>query len=152
MISQNIVMTRIRKSEYSFNIIDSCLDTLFEKHGGNISVKIDKPVTPGSNEQNKLMHALMTEFFLTGMHSSPAKSIDEFKLWLKCQIGVCYDYEYQGKMVRVPKSWSLYSKIERMKFIDNLISMVIQSGAVAEDEKIQEILNGLDKGKCIIDQ
>jgi len=133
--------------------IDGCIflhmtDPEFEKMcdrwGGKVNVKISKPSEVGSENQNRLMHGLMTAFFLTGMHSSPAKSIEEFKLWLKCQIGVCYDYEYCGKPCRVPASWSVYDKTQRMQFIDSLISMVLQSGAAAEDEKIQEILNGME--------
>ena len=148
MFSQNVVLASTDTPDKFYIVVnDQELTTLNNKYKGMVSVKISKPVEKGTEEQNRLMHGLMAAFFLTGMHSSPAKSIDEFKLWLKFQIGVCYDYEYQGKPCRVPKSWSLYNKTERMQFIDAVISLVIQSGAPTESEKITKILNGLEKNK-----
>ena len=144
MFDQNLQLMKFSKGYILQIPSDSEIDKLDYKYKSMVNVKISRPTNPGTELQNRLMHGLMTAFFLTGMHSSPAKSIDEFKLWLKFTIGVCHDYEYQGKPCRVPQSWSLYSKDERRQFIDALISMVIQSGAATESEKVQEILKGLE--------
>jgi hypothetical protein len=120
------------------------LDFLFNKFGGVVNAKISRPVSPGTEEQNRAMHALMAAYFITGLHSSPAKNIAEFKLYLKYQYGPCFDFTYNGTQVSVPKSWAKYSKKERRDFIDALISEVTQSGAAVESEKIQEILMGME--------
>jgi hypothetical protein len=146
MISKNVdVITEdVLHHVYTIRITDPELTKLSYRFNGKVHVKIGRPEEQKSEKQNRAAHALMTEFFLTGLHSSPAKNPEEFKLWLKFQIGVCYDYEYEGRPCRVPKSWANYTKRESREFIDALISMVHQSGAYTESERIREIIAGME--------
>ena len=150
MIDRNF---KLDKREYtgkcSLFICETELSDMYAKWGGEVHVRITKPEDGGTEQQNRAMHALMTEFFLTGLHSAPetVKDPDQFKLWLKFQIGVCYEWEHDGRPCLVPKSWAKYTKRERREFIDALISMVNQSGAFAESEKIRTIIEGMQEQK-----
>lgn len=144
MINQNVPLTPIDRvaNRYTITLADPELTKLAYKYG-SVNVKISRPEEPGTQQQNKAMHALMTAFFFTGMHSSSAKDPEEFKAWLKFTIGVCHDYEFNGERCKVAKSWAQYSKHERKQFIDALLSMVHQSGAYSEDERCREIIDGM---------
>jgi hypothetical protein len=145
MINQNIkIEAMTSKGPYMFACNDPELSALLKKYDDEVYMQISKPMSPGSEAQNRAAHALMAGYFATGLHSSPAKNIAEFKLYCKLQWGPTFYWEYQGQACRVPKSWASYSKQERQYFIDCLLADIHQSGAAAESEKIQEILKGLD--------
>ena len=146
MINQNGRLTSvdILAHRFSIEISDPELSKLNYKYGGVVNVKISKPVSPGSEEQNRAAHSLMGALFDTGMHSSPALTPGEFKLWCKIQFGPCMDWQYEGHPVKVPKSWADYAKQERAEFITRLLDYIDRIGAMA-DRKIQEILAGMDE-------
>lgn len=133
---------------YVLIVTDAELDAMAKKHNGMVGLQIGKPAESKTIKQNNLLHSLIDAWFFTGMHSAPesVKSPAAFKLWLKIQIGVCYECEYNGEMVRVPKSVADYTKDELRCFIDKIISWILQSGA-GEDQEIQKILQGLEDNK-----
>lgn len=125
----------------------------------------------GTNEQNRAFHALLTEFFVSGLHSYNAKSFDEFKNFIKRDFGAGFEsyvcvvdeggeiswcevkeksaipantaVDKDGKkMIKGKlKSWADYTKKERTETIDNLISAMIQAGC--NSRKFEEILSSL---------
>lgn len=148
MFNRNVTML---KSVFGYVIrveereADNELDDLFEKHGGLVNVKITKPSSPGTEEQNRAAHALLTAFYISGYASIPENcTLAEFKIRKKLEFGPVYEFEHKGQMVQVPKSWSEYSKQERCDFIDGLIAEITQSGALAASPKLQEILAGME--------
>jgi hypothetical protein len=147
MFSQNSTMIKT-EAGYRINLSKSAeLDRLYEKYGQTVLVKITAPATPGTEQQNRAAHALLTEYYRTGMHSAPdGTTLAEFKTQMKCQYGPVSTVEYKGSVYMVPKSWSEYSKAERMIFLDGLISEIHQSGANV-DPRIQEILAGMEEIK-----
>jgi hypothetical protein len=144
MINLNVpVITEdIRLHQYLIRIVDPEMTKLCFKTGNLVNIKISKPETPGTDRQNKAAHALLTAYYITGLHSMPEGTPEDFKNYMKCQYGVKYEVEIKGQKYTVLKSWADYSREERMTFIDGLISEIHQSGAYAESEKIREIING----------
>jgi hypothetical protein len=130
----------------------------------------------GTEAQNKAFHALVAEYFVSGLCSYPAKSADELKKYIKKTYGAGFDYyiaavqcktypnagavrqvKYKTKeealknatwfgreqaVFGVLKSWGKYTKAERMKTMDGLISEMLQAGA--NSKKFEEILKGLE--------
>lgn len=108
--------------------------------GNNCSVQIDKPVIPGTDRQRKFVHALIGEFYYTGMHSMPEffrSDPDGFKVYLK-------ELFAKSRDKRTPSSFSKYNKYVRMDFISFIISYIHQSGAYNESKKLQDIIQGAE--------
>jgi hypothetical protein len=146
MINRNLTL---HKNESGYWLRMSRLDEyelakLVRKHDGLVNVKISRPVSPGTDEQNRAAHALMQEYFLTGMFSYPAKSLAELKIYLKIAYGSVYDMIYKGEEIKVPKSWRDFSKQERHNFINGLLAEIHASGAYAESEEIRNIIAGME--------
>jgi hypothetical protein len=143
MIQQNATLNKEGRS-YFIKLSSPELEELYLKFQGLVSVKIGKPDKPGTNEQNRAMHSLLSAYYTTGMHSAPeGYTLSQFKVFMKLQYGPVYEMEHKGQLIKIPKSWSDYSKQERVEFIDGLISEINQSGAYAESEKIREIIEGM---------
>lgn len=116
-----------------------------EKYGCMLMLKVDKPVSPGTEAQNKAMHKLLTEYYKTGMHSAPkGTTLAMFKIIMKAFYGPDPVIEIGLKSIKPLKSWSDYTKHERMEFIDGLISEIKQSGAYDESIEIQKVIDGMD--------
>jgi hypothetical protein len=118
------------------------LDELFKKHAGKVCVKVCKPDSKGTEQQNRAMHALLTAYYKSGFHSAPPEfsvSLEFFKIWVKAQYGPYW--EINGKCIL--KSWADYTKQERMALIDGLISEIEQAGAYAGDWNVKEIIDGM---------
>ncbi|MCP4988382.1 MAG: hypothetical protein GY928_20720 [Colwellia sp.] len=145
MIECNVEIKQINLNVFDIRIISSELQELFKKHNGIVHIKISKPMSKGTNKQNKTMHLLLREYYETGMHSAPeGYTLSDFKLFMKLEYGpVSYIY-HKGKTVEVLKSWSDYNKQERSDFISGLLSEIHQSGAYNESEKIREIIDGME--------
>lgn len=150
MINRNLAL---RKSDTGYWVQMSRLDNfeldeLWRKHEGMVNVKIGRPVSPGTDEQNRAMHSLLAAYYKTGFHSAPdefSTSLEAFKVWIKMQYGPCWCVDLDGQKTKVPKSWADYSKTERIRLIDGLISEINQSGAYTVSEEIQEIICGMQK-------
>lgn len=146
MFNQNVVMFHAGGHEYVIHLKDEVLDDLFTRFGGQVNVKVGKPEAPGTEQQNRAMHALLQEYYITGMHSAPEGcTFADFKIFMKLEHGPSWQLDYKGQQVRVPKSWADYTKQERADFITALISEIHQSGAYAESAKIREIISGMEE-------
>jgi hypothetical protein len=107
-------------------------------------VKFSKPEDPGTEQQNRFMHSLLTAYYKTGMHSAPERyTLAEFKIYMKVQFGLCYEMEIRGKLTLVPVSWTDYNKEERQIFIDGLLSEILQVVCPLTKE-IEEIIRGAE--------
>jgi len=144
MINQNVILHHVKFDSFAIFIDDPELGVLAAKYGCEVNIKISRPVKPGTEEQNRAMHALLTAYYVTGLHSAPeGYTLDAFKIYMKLRYGPVYQIEIEGQNVRVPKSWSDYDKDERRNFIDGLISEINQSGAFSASDKIREIILGM---------
>ena len=131
----------------------------------------------GTAAQNKAFHALLNEYYISGMHNYNKIDFKEFKKQIKKILGAGFesfiyveiDYNTFGTKpiikdaktyLDIPveirqdpdmkdvirgrlKSWSDYTKKERMKTMDNLISEMHQVGIVSK--KFMQILEGMEK-------
>lgn len=144
IFEENIYFEMSQSGAIHYKLPEDKLESLIKKYGNFLSVKITKKINKGTEEQNKAFHSLMTAYYHTGMHSFEG-TLEAFKVYLKILHGTCYDMTLKdGRQVRVPKSWSDYTKLERTEMIENVISEINQSGAVT-DKKIQEILTGMNE-------
>ena len=126
----------------------------------------------GTAQQNKAFHSLITEYYKSGMHSYDNVDLVEFKKLIKKNLGAgfesfvyvemdesypiirdCKTYEeiplsirknYRMKsMIRGKlKSWADYTKRQRQKTMDNLISEMQQVGV--NTKHFMEILEGME--------
>lgn len=138
----NAKLTKINEY-YQINIAGDGLAKLYKKYNGACRVKISAPSEPGTDAQNNAMHSLLTAYYKTNMHSMDGGTLDAFKLYMKIRYGKCVWIVIDGVNTPVPYSWSVYTKAERMKFIDGLISEIHQSGAYTESYEIQQIIEGM---------
>jgi len=122
-----------------------------------------------TEQQNRAFHALLQEFWVSGCHSYNAKDFDQFRDFIKRDLGAGFErFKYveqtdQGLrwgnakkredipktaplMAGILKSWSDYSKKQRKETIDRLISTMIQCGV--DSKKFYEILKGMEEA-CI---
>lgn len=136
-------------NKFVFEIYSPALTKIMLLYG-KVNIKITKPTSPGTEEQNRAMHALLMEYYKTGLHSAPeGTTLAEFKIFMKIEYGPCYECEYKGHQIKAPKSWADYSKDERRDFIDGLISEIHQSCAYSESDRIQEIIEGMEQNNKI---
>lgn len=133
----------------------------------------------GTQAQNKAFHALITEYYKSGMHSYSNVDLAEFKKLIKKNLGAGFesfiyveiDYNTFGVKPQIKdaktyldipisirqdpdmkdiirgklKSWADYTKKERMRTMDNLISEMHQVGI--NSKKFMEILEGMEKSE-----
>lgn len=120
-------------------------------------------IATGTTAQNNAFHALIQEFFRSGCHSYNCETWQEFKDFIKRDMGAGFEsYVYadetgmhevktkeeipdgtprthiRGKL----KSWSKYTKKQRRETMDLLISTMIQAGV--NTKKFHEILDGME--------
>lgn len=123
--------------------------------------------------QNRAFHALVTEYWVSGHHSSSASNFRRFRDEIKMRLGagfekIVYADVVDGKAVIIevhrrdeipariladpdlaqivkgkPLSWADYSKKQRTDTIDRLIAEMHQAGC--NSRKFQEILDGMNK-------
>lgn len=154
MINRNLLLQRDPgRAYYHLNLplLDTLeIECLDEEHHGYVNVKISRPESPGTAEQNAAMHALLQAYYATGMHSARGifrESPAAFKLWIKMQHGPCYCTDMDGVQIKVPKSWAAYNKHERSALIEGLLTEIGESGAYAESEKLREIIAGMEQNQ-----
>jgi hypothetical protein len=132
-----------------------------------------EPADSPSNAQNKAFHALCQCFWTSGLHSYPAQSFEEFREYIKRDLGMgaeYYVYVKKDGLLRAKsksreeavreaavdkagspvvwmklKSWAEYSKVQRTETIDRLIATMHQAGV--QTKKFYEILEGMEKQK-----
>ena len=118
----------------------------------------------GTGEQNRAFHALVGEYWKSGAHSYQAKTYEQFRDFIKRDLGAGFEsYVYASpegikkaktleeipdEYRRAPyclgklKSWSKYTKKQRTETIDRLIAEMLQAGV--NTRKFQEILQGME--------
>jgi hypothetical protein len=124
-----------------------------------------EPLSCGTNAQNRAFHALMQEYFTSGLHSYPVKTFDEFRDCVKRDLGAGFEayiyidlegHKRKSKVFPVDvmehngerylwgklKSWSNYTRKERKEAIDRLLSEMLQAGV--SSRKFHEIVEGMD--------
>lgn len=123
--------------------------------------------TTGTGAQNRAFHALMGEYFRTGLHSFPARSFAEFRDYVKRDLGAGFESfiyaspegvrkvktreeipaEYNNSKYAMGrlKSWADYTIKERRETIDRLIAEMDQAGV--NTPKYHEILSGMERRK-----
>jgi len=119
--------------------------------------------TEGTQAQNRAFHALVQEYFTSGCHSYNAKTWLELREYIKRDLGAGFEsYVYADEsgihkvktLDEIPegvpishklgklKSWASYTKTERKKTLDRLISEMIQAGV--QTKHFYEILEGIN--------
>jgi len=131
------------------------------------AVEADTP----TERQNRAFHALLQEFWSSGTHSYNTGNFDEFRNFIKRDLGAGFErFKYveetksglrwgscENKLdipnnvardecgnplaAGILKSWSDYTKKERKETIDRLISTMIQCGV--SSKKFEEIIDGM---------
>ena len=131
------------------------------------AVEFDTP----TERQNRAFHALLQEFWSSGCHSYNAKNFEQFKGFIKRDLGAGFEryryvietqeglkwgqskaahdipenvaYDAYGKPLAagVLKSWAKYSKKERKETIDRLIKTMLYCNV--SSKKFDEILEGM---------
>lgn len=135
----------------------------------------DEPVTgckyllesavSGTSAQNRAAHALMQEYWHTGLHSYPAKTFAEFRDYIKRDLGAGFESfvyatpegikkaktrdeipaEYNNHQYTMGRllSWSDYTLKQRRELIDRLIAEMVQAGV--NTRKFGEIIEGMQE-------
>jgi hypothetical protein len=124
-----------------------------------------EPAESGTWAQNRAFHALVQEYWVSGLHSYPAKTFEAFRNFIKRDLGAGfagYEYidisghrrkskEYPDDVMTVDgepfifgrlKSWSDYTKKERRETIDRLLAEMYQAGV--NSAHFQEIIKGME--------
>lgn len=120
--------------------------------------------TTGTSAQNRAAHALIQEYWSSGLHSYQTRTFSEFRDYLKRDLGAGFESfvyaspegvkkvktreeipdEYNNSKYALGrlKSWSDYTMKQRREFIDALISEMMQAGV--NSKKFHEILEGME--------
>ena len=147
MINKNVELKQINQSVYDIRVVSTKLNDLFKRWGGRVNVKISAPEEKGTEKQNRALHALLKEYYKTGYHSAPeGMTLKEFKIFIKYNYGPVYIINIDvDNVVKIPKSWSDYTKNERRDLISSLISEIKQTGAYVDFKKIREIIDEMER-------
>jgi hypothetical protein len=136
-----------------------------------------EPADAGTLAQGRAWHALLQTFWASGLHSYPAKSFEEFREYVKRDLGAGAEYyvyvkkdsllkgktKDRDEAVREAardkdgqpvvwmklKSWADYTKKERRETIDRLISTMHQAGV--QSAKFYEVLRGMEENSIRAD-
>ena len=121
------------------------LKEAIEKQGGYFHIEISRVRKPKSIQQNKLFHALITEYYISGLHS--CDSWQALKNQMKYQFGEGFIQTLtlaDGEKYGILKSLADYSMSELSRLTDNVIADMIQAGV--NSKKFDEILKEINYG------
>jgi ribosomal protein L44E len=107
-----------------------------------------------TGQQNKTFHALLQVYWASGCHSYNVRSMKQFKIVIKNNLGEGKEKYYQvyddyGNFLDKPKigyrskSTKKYTKAQFANLITNLIAEMIQAGV--NSKKFYEIVDTLEK-------
>jgi len=122
---------------------DAVLKQAVEEYSGYVHVKIEKVHKPKSIEANALFHALLTEYYLSNLHS--CGSWQELKDLLKYQFGCGFLHTVtlpDGNNYGILKSEGNYTTAELSTLIDGTIKDMLIRGV--DSKKFFEILKGIE--------
>ena len=111
-----------------------------------------EPADEGTDAQNRCWHSLLSEYWRTGCHSYNARNFQHFRELIKLELGAGVEKFSsvvnedgtpcpEGRFGYRLKSWSDYTKKERMEAIDRLVAEMFQAGV--DSKKFYEILDGM---------
>jgi hypothetical protein len=118
---------------------DAVLKQAVEKYNGYVHVEISKVRKPKSVEGNRLFHGLVTEYYISGLHS--CASWQELKNQLKYQFGAGFIHTIKlpdGKEYGILKSVAEYSMHELYELTNGTIADMLIQGV--DSAKFKEIL------------
>lgn len=110
-----------------------------EKYNGYVHIEISRVRKPKSIQQNNLFHALITEYYISGLHS--CNSWQALKNQMKYQFGEGFVQTLtlaDGEKYGILKSLADYSMSELSRLTDNVIADMLIVGV--DSTKFKEIL------------
>ena len=125
-----------------------------KKSGGYITVQISQPKKVGTDEQNRAFHALIGEFWISGLSSY--ESYEDMKDSIKLKVAGPDEFIFikdgkvkrsktlegiEGRYAEVPKSWAQFTLEERKMAIDLVIKEANLAGV--NSKKWDEIITGM---------
>ena len=128
-----------------------------KKRNGYVTIKMTLPTRWGTDQQNRAFHALLGEYWKSGLSSY--ESYDDMKDTIKLRIAGADEYifidngkvrhvksldEVKGRYAEVPKSWSDFTLEQRRDAIDEVIREATMAGI--NSKKWGEILQGMEDG------
>ena len=130
------------------------------KANGYITIAISLPKKIGTDAQNRAFHALLGEFWTSGLSSY--ESYEDMRDTIKLRVAGADSYIYiengkvrnvrsldevKGKYAEVPKSWVDFTRDQRKEAIDWVIKEAQMAGV--NSKKWDEIINGMMEEKII---
>ena len=131
-----------------------------KKSGGYITVQISQPKKVGTDSQNRAFHALLGEFWSSGLSSY--ESYEDLKDSIKLKVAGPDEFIFikdgkvrrsktlegvEGRYAEVPKSWADFTRDERKEAIDWVIKEANLAGI--NSKKWDEIIKGMMEDKII---
>jgi len=131
-----------------------------KKSGGYVTIQISLPKKIGTDAQNRAFHALLGEFWASGLSSY--ESYEDMRDTIKLRIAGADEYifidggkirhvktldEVKGKYAETPKSWTDFTRDERKEAIDWVIKEAQMAGI--NSKKWDEIIKGMMEDKII---
>jgi hypothetical protein len=128
-----------------------------KKRNGYVTIKITLPTRWGTDQQNRAFHALLGEYWKSGLSSY--ESYDDMKDTIKLRIAGADEYifidngkvrhvksldDVNGRYAEVPKSWADFTLEQRRDAIDEVIREATVAGI--NSKKWGEILQGMEDG------
>ena len=131
--------------------------------------------TSGTGAQNRAFHALISEYWVSGAHSYPAKTYEDFRNQIKRKLGAGFeafvyvdpldnppvihdalkysdvpahvraDADYRKLIRGRLKSFSDYTKTERRDTLNRLIAEMVAAGV--QSKRFREIIDGMEASK-----
>jgi hypothetical protein len=129
-----------------------------KKRGGYVTMKITLPERGGTDAQNRAFHALLGEYWKSGLSSY--ESFEDMRDTIKLRIAGSDGYlfidekgrikevksldEVKGRYAEIPKSWSDFTIDQRKDAIDEVIREATMAGI--NSRKWGEIVSGMEDG------
>jgi hypothetical protein len=128
-----------------------------KKRNGYVTIKMTLPERVGTDQQNRAFHALLGEYWKSGLSSY--ESYDDMKDTIKLRIAGADEYifiengkvrhvksldEVKGRYAEVPKSWADFTLEQRRDAIDEVIREATIAGV--NSKKWDEIIAGMQDG------
>lgn len=125
-----------------------------KKRNGYVTIKMTLPERAGTDQQNKAFHALLGEYWKSGLSSY--ESYDDMKDTIKLRIAGADEYIFidngkvrhakslegvKGRYAEVPKSWTDFTLEQRRDAIDEVIREATMAGVTSK--KWDEIITGM---------
>ena len=131
-----------------------------KKSSGFITVQISQPKKVGTDSQNRAFHALIGEYWLSGLSSYESYEDLKDSIKLKCAGPDEFIFIKDGKVKRsktlegvegryaeIPKSWTQFTLEERKMAIDMVIKEANLAGI--NSRKWDEIITGMMEDKIL---